>query len=155
MLSAPDAVARLSRAPGLGPRTAGKIVAAWEAGRGARDAMSFLQDLGASAALAKRAVDAHGGAAAADAVRSDPFGALRGLRGAGFSDVDALAAALAVPAAHPSRVAAALTDALADYGVAAGHAFLPWGALCDRALRGDTSAIRACVDVIREAAAKV
>jgi hypothetical protein len=56
----------------------------------------------------------HGGATEA-AVRADPFAALRGLRGASFSEVDALAAALAVPPGHPSRVGAALRDALSGY----------------------------------------
>jgi hypothetical protein len=115
VLNGADAATQLARCPGLGPRTAAKIKAAWDDGTSARAGMSFLQGLGASAALAKRAVDAHGGATEA-VVRGDPFTALKGLRGANFDEVDALAAALAVPPAHPSRVAAALTDALAGYG---------------------------------------
>lgn len=115
VLDAPDGAALLATVPGFGPRSGAKIKKAWDEGAAQRLALAFLQGLGCSAALAQRAVAAHGAETEA-AVRRDAFAAMAGLRGASFAEVDALAAALGGEADAPGRIAAGLRDTLANYG---------------------------------------
>ena len=115
MLDSPNAAALLAKVPGFGPKSGLKIKKAWDEGAAQRAGMAFLQGLGCSAALAQRAVAAHGGETEAR-VRRDAFSALAGLRGASFADVDALAAALGGEADAPARIAAGLRDTLANFG---------------------------------------
>ena len=128
------AVERLVLAKGVGPKTAAKLKENWDLSRGSREAVDFLQRSGVSVALAQRIVACHG-AQTKEAVSEDVFAALRGIKGAGFHEAEALAASVGLPETLPSRLEAALLHAM-DRGVArGGHTYLTWRNLCEEAAR--------------------
>ena len=134
VLDDPGAVESLVLAKGVGPKTAAKLKENWDLSRGSREAVDFLQRSGVSVALAQRIVACHG-AQTEEAVSEDAFAALRGIKGAGFHEAEALAASVGLPETLPSRLEAALLHALDQGGARGGHTYLTWRHLCEEAAR--------------------
>ena len=130
VFDSPDAVYQLKSCPGIGAKTAEKLKVSWDATRGRRDAVVFLERHGVSPALAQRAATAHGGRTE-ERVRADPSGSLEGLKGATFHRCDVLAARLNKLPDDPARLGAAMLHVLQTSAISEGHVFLPWRQLCD------------------------
>lgn len=153
VFDSPDAVERLLACPGIGAKTAEKLKGAWDATRGRRDAVVFLERHGVSPALAQRAAAMHG-ARTEERVRADPFGSFAGLRGATFHRCDVLAARLNKAPDDRARVAAAMLHVLQTAAHREGHVYLPWGQLCEGVgrLLGHKQATTLTRDALEEAA---
>ena len=134
VLDDPEAVHKLILVKGIGMKTALRLKENWDLSRGSREAVDFLQRCGVSVALAQRIVAAHG-AQTEELVVRDAFAALRGIKGAGFHEAEALAAEIGLSETLPSRLEAAVLHAL-ELGVArGGHTYLSWQRLSEDAVR--------------------
>jgi len=102
----------------------GAILSGWSTGRGERAAVDALVELGIRRALAAKAVEAAGPDVVAQ-VRTNPFDALRGIRGFTFEVLDQLAASMGLASSHPGRVQAAVLERLSDRAAKQGHVYLP------------------------------
>lgn len=156
VFDSPDAVYQLKSCPGIGAKTAEKLKVSWDATRGRRDAVVFLERHGVSPALAQRAATAHGGRTE-ERVRADPFGSLEGLKGATFHRCDVLAARLNKLPDDPARLGAAMLHVLQTSAISEGHVFLPWRQLCDGVGRlfGPRQAAALTKNALEDAAAEL
>jgi exodeoxyribonuclease V alpha subunit len=121
---------RLLDIPGLGKALAKKITEAWEAQRGVRDIMLFLQTKGLSRLRADRIFEAYG-RKAIDIVSTNPYRLAKDIRGIGFTAADELASRLGIPRNSGFRLAAALRHVLEE-AMMQGHAGLPRAWLTER-----------------------
>ncbi|MEZ5846856.1 MAG: ATP-dependent RecD-like DNA helicase [Geminicoccaceae bacterium] len=103
--------ARLKEVPGIGGKTADRIVESWQKEKGARDILMFLHTQGVRPARARRILDAYGENAMAR-LMADPYLLARDVRGIGFVTADELAMRLGVRAEADIRRMAALNEAL-------------------------------------------
>lgn len=115
---------------GIGKRMLQKITSSWNAHRGMRDLLLFLQPHGISAAYAVRIYKAYG-ESSTDIVRKNPYRMAMDIRGIGFQTADAIAAKLNFPADHYLRVQAA-TLYLLQKASDDGHVYLPEDALAQK-----------------------
>lgn len=126
VLDSPDAVQKLLRCKGIGGKTAEKVKAGWDAGRGARLSAKFLRDCGVPPALAQHVAQRFG-QRTVEIVTRDPYAALSSLN-LPLDKVDLVAAKVG---AHPglvSRAAAAMAQSLQS-AATDGHTYLPWDRL--------------------------
>ena len=114
---------RLSEAPGVGEKIAGRIADAWRAHHGLRHVMTFLQDHGVTLAHASRIYDLYGDTAA-ECLSADPYVLADDWPGTGFVIADAIARHMGTPADDPKRIAACLNHTLERF-VADGHVYVP------------------------------
>ncbi len=121
---------KLTSIPGLGKALAKKITEAWEAQRGVRDIMLFLQSKGLSRLRADRIFEAYG-TAAIDTVSTNPYKLAKDIRGIGFASADELAERIGIPKDSPFRLAAALRHMLEE-AMMQGHVGLPRDWLIER-----------------------
>ncbi len=104
---------RLTEVPGLGSRRADAVAKAWASARVIRDIMIFLQQHGASAALATR-IYKRFGASAIDVVKRYPYRLALEVWGVGFKTADQIARAVGVSPDAPERAQAGVLQMLSD-----------------------------------------
>jgi len=121
---------KLKSIPGLGEALAKRITEAWEAQRGVRDIMLFLQSKGLSRLRADRIFEAYGGKAI-DIVSTNPYRLAKDIRGIGFVAADEMAARIGIPKDSEFRLAAALRHVLEE-AMMQGHVGLPRTWLIER-----------------------
>jgi exodeoxyribonuclease V alpha subunit len=114
---------RLKQVKGIGPKTAAKITAAWQAHQAARQLMAFLKANGVPAAHAARLMKAYGDEAL-NVLKNDPYRVAAEIPHFGFEIADAIVqrSALALPA--DQRAQACLLHLL-EQAETQGHCHLP------------------------------
>ena len=112
---------RLSEVPGIGRTRLAALSEAWQAQRGLREVMLFLQSHGVGTANAYRIYRQYG-AEAVRRIRENPYRLAAEVYGIGFRTADLIAASLGVARDAPARCEAGLLHAL---GEAEGHTYLP------------------------------
>ncbi len=122
---------RLTEVPGIGPKTAEKVIRAWRETRSIRQVMVFLLSHGISPGVAAR-VHRRYGASALDVVRENPYRLADEVFGVGFATADRIARSLGIPADAPRRLEAGLVYALQE-AAGDGHVYLPADRLFERA----------------------
>ncbi len=122
---------RLTEVPGIGPRTAEKVVRAWQDARTIRQVMVFLLSHGISPGVAAK-VHRRYGASALDVVRENPYRLADEVFGVGFATADRIARSLGIPRDAPQRLEAGLVYALQE-AAGDGHVFLPRDRLLEQA----------------------
>jgi len=138
---------RLREVPGVGPKRAHIIQAAWEEQRTIRNVMVFLQGHGVSTRLAVKIYKTYGDDAVA-VVEQDPYRMTRDIRGVGFLTADRIAQALGLARDAPSRLEAGVLHTL-EKAVGEGHVFLPGTQLVRSAaelLEVSSKAVKAAID---------
>ncbi len=122
---------RLQEVPGIGPKRAKWLQAAWEEQKHIRHIMLFLHEHGISTALAVKIYKTYGDQAL-QIVQNDPYRLAADIHGVGFKTADKIARALGLPEDHPSRLQAGLIYTL-QRATDEGHTFLPQSELLRRA----------------------
>ena len=102
---------RLVEVPGIGPRRAADLAAAWKQNADRRDELIFLQGLGVTPAYCRRLFKRYG-EKAAEVVRENPYRLAEEVDGIGFLKADAIARELGISEDAPDRLAAAAAFAL-------------------------------------------
>ena len=102
---------RLIEVPGIGPRRAADLAAAWKQNADRRDELIFLQGLGVTPAYCRRLFKRYG-EQAAEVVRENPYRLAEEVDGIGFLKADAIARELGIAEDAPDRLAAAAAFAL-------------------------------------------
>jgi len=102
---------RLIEVPGIGPRRAADLAAAWKQNSDRRDELIFLQGLGITPAYCRRLFKRYG-EKAAETVKSNPYRLAEEVDGIGFLKADAIARELGISEDSPDRLAAAAAFAL-------------------------------------------
>ena len=97
---------RLIEVPGIGPRRAADLAAAWKQNSDRRDELIFLQGLGVTPAYCRRLFKRYGDNAA-EVVKENPYRLAEEVDGIGFLKADAIARELGISADAPERLAAA------------------------------------------------
>lgn len=115
---------RLREVPGLGPKRADAIKAAWVEQRAIKDVMVMLQSLGVHTGLAVRIYRQYGDESTA-VVQRDPYRLARDVWGIGFKTADQIGAALGIPEDAPERIAAGARYVLGQAADNDGHLYLP------------------------------
>jgi exodeoxyribonuclease V alpha subunit len=115
---------RLREVPGLGPKRADAIKAAWVEQRAIKDVMVMLQSLGVHTGLAVRIYRQYGDESTA-VVKHDPYRLARDVWGIGFKTADQIGAALGIPEDAPERIAAGVRYVLGQAAENDGHLYLP------------------------------
>jgi exodeoxyribonuclease V alpha subunit len=118
---------RLAEVPGIGPARVSSIRQAWEAQRGVREVMVFLQGHGVSPAFAHRIYKIHGRDTILR-VSEDPYRLTREVFGIGFKKADAIAMRLGLARTSIARCRAGVLHVLQGMGEE-GHVFCPKGNL--------------------------
>jgi exodeoxyribonuclease V alpha subunit len=114
---------RILEVAGIGKNRAQAIQRAWEAQRGVREVMVFLQGHGVGSALALRIYRAFGAETVAR-VKENPYSLAREIYGVGFVLADRIARSLGISADSPLRVEAGLLHVLGKFSDD-GHCFAP------------------------------
>ncbi len=102
---------RLVEVPGIGPRRAADLAAAWKQNGDRRDQLIFLQGLGVTPAYCRRLFKRYG-ERAAEVVKENPYRLAEEVDGIGFLKADAIAHELGIAEDSPDRLAAAAVFAL-------------------------------------------
>ncbi len=118
---------RLAEVPGIGPGRAASIRQAWEAQRGVREVMVFLQGHGVSPAFAHKIHKIHG-RNTITRVSENPYRLTREVFGIGFRKADAIAMRLGLSPTSMARCKAGILHVLQAMGEE-GHVFCPKGDL--------------------------
>ncbi len=118
---------RLSEVPGIGPARVASICQAWEAQRGVREVMVFLQGHGVSPAFAHKIYKIHGRETIAR-VSENPYRLIREVVGIGFKKADAIAMRMGLSPTSMARCRAGIIHVLQTMGEE-GHVFCPKGEL--------------------------
>ena len=113
--------ARLMEIPGIGAERKRIIKESWEAQRGNRETMIFLQANGIGTASAARIIRAYGAGAVA-LVKRNPYRLCEDIWGIGFLKADAIAMKVGVPADSPERARAGIVFTL-ERRAEEGHCF--------------------------------
>jgi exodeoxyribonuclease V alpha subunit len=114
---------RILEVQGIGKSRAQTILRAWEAQRGMRDVMVFLQGHGVGSALALRIYRAFGSETVAR-VKENPYCLAREVYGIGFALADRIARSMGISGDSPLRVQAGLLHVLGKFS-GDGHCFVP------------------------------
>ena len=114
---------RLREVDGIGPKRAGRIVAAWAEQKVVREIMVFLHSHDVGTARAVRIYKAYG-ADAVQVMSENPYRLARDIRGIGFKTADAIAMKLGVDKTALVRVRAGISYALTE-AMDEGHCGLP------------------------------
>jgi exodeoxyribonuclease V alpha subunit len=104
---------RLTEVNGIGPAKAASIKTAWEAQRGVREVMVFLQGHGVSPAFAHKIYKLHGRDTIAR-VSEDPYRLTREIFGIGFKKADSIARSLGLGETSMARCRAGVVHVLPD-----------------------------------------
>jgi exodeoxyribonuclease V alpha subunit len=120
---------RLAEVSGIGPSRLAALGEAWEAQRGLREVMLFLQSHDIGTANAWRIYRQYG-ARSIERIRENPYRLAEEVYGIGFRTADRVAASLGLASDAPARLQAGLLFAL---GEAEGHTCLPRAELAKRA----------------------
>jgi exodeoxyribonuclease V alpha subunit len=118
---------RLREVDGIGPKRAGRIVAAWAEQKVVREIMVFLHSHDVGTARAVRIYKTYG-ADAVQVMSENPYRLARDIRGIGFKTADAIAMKLGVDKTALVRVRAGISYALTE-AMDEGHCGLPWDEL--------------------------
>lgn len=118
---------RLSEVQGIGPARVSSICRSWEAQRGVREVMVFLQGHGVSPAFAYKIYKIHGRDTIAK-VSENPYRLTREVFGIGFKKADVIAMRLGLSPTSMARCRAGLLHVLQGMGEE-GHVFCPKGEL--------------------------
>jgi exodeoxyribonuclease V alpha subunit len=140
---------RLSEVPGLGQRRAGAVAKAWVAQRAVGDIMIFLQQHGASPALASR-IYKRFGPRAIDIVSRSPYRLALDVWGIGFKTADRIAQSVGVSPDAPERAQAGVLQTIHDL-TSKGHVFVERTMLAEAAaamLERDPSAAEQAIDAL-------
>jgi exodeoxyribonuclease V alpha subunit len=113
---------RLAEVNGLGARRAGAVAKAWASQKVIREIMIFLQQHGASGALASR-IFKRFGAGAIDVVSRSPYRLALDVWGVGFKTADRIARSVGVGADAPERAQAGVMQTLSDLA-GRGHVYV-------------------------------
>jgi len=124
---------RLRALPGIGPKRADAIRAAWQEQRAVRDILVFLQSHGLGTARAVRIFRVYGDDAIAT-VTADPYRLALDIRGIGFKTADDLARRLGVREDSPLRARAGVRHVLQELADE-GHCASARGDLIEAAVR--------------------
>lgn len=142
----------LATVKGIGQKSLELIRKSWEAHRGVKDLLMFLQPHGISASMAVRIYKAYG-ANAKSIVRQNPYRLAMDVRGIGFPTADGIAARLGFPPDHPLRAQASALYSLIKAGDD-GHVFLPKedliNKICQQTECGEEGAARAIAALAAE-----
>ena len=122
---------RLTEVEGIGPKRKAQILAAWQAQKGIKEVMVFLQAHGVSTAFAVKVFKRYGEHAIA-LLKENPYRLSVDIYGVGFRTADRIALDLGLPANSTQRAAAGLLHVL-DELAGEGHMFCPGEALLERA----------------------
>ncbi len=114
---------RLVEVPGIGPKTAERIIEAWEEQHEVRHIMLFLQGQGISATYARKIYKEYGDRAI-EVVSANPYRLARDVFGIGFKLADGIARKLGMPLDLPERIEAGVLFSLRQADDQ-GHCFLP------------------------------
>ncbi|KAK9862475.1 hypothetical protein WJX84_005310 [Apatococcus fuscideae] len=134
VFDSPDAARRLATVKGIGPRSAAKFKASWDAKRGTREAARELAAVGVPSRLAWQVVEEHGATAMATLTK-DPYTTLRPLQGYSFRGAESIAEQVGCSPQLPSRAWAAFTSVLQEAAQSDGHSYLPWTKLHHKTLQ--------------------
>ncbi len=118
--SSPD---QLRDVPGIGPVRTRNIQRAWEAQKGIREVMLFLQGHGVSSSYATRIYKAYG-LDAIKLVKENPYRLAQDIRGIGFRTADKIAQDMGLDPHSPFRAQAALQHTLGEL-TDEGHVYVP------------------------------
>ena len=149
---------RLKEVPGLGPKRAAMIAAAWEEQQEIKSIMLFLQELDITPGLAIRIFKQYGNQAL-NIVQQTPYRLADEIYGIGFLSADTIAKAMGIPHDSPQRIGAGLRYVLSQASDN-GHCYLPWDELVRngaKLLECEPAAVAATLDAIaitREVALK-
>jgi len=122
---------RVREVPGIGPKRAEGLRAAWLEQKAIQNVMLFLQGHAVSASYAVR-IYRHYGDAAIRLLEEDPYRLARDIWGIGFKTADRIARSLGIAADSPKRLAAGLEHVLLA-ATDEGHTYLPKEFLLERA----------------------
>ena len=114
---------RLLEVPGVGPKRADAIAAAWEEQRQIRQVMLFLQSHGVTTGLAVKIYKTYGDDAL-PIVQENPYRLARDIWGVGFKTADKIARDLGLPPDAPTRIQAGVAYALSQMADD-GHVYAP------------------------------
>lgn len=114
---------KILKIPGVGRKSYARIIEGWNAHKGIRELMLFLQPHGITANYAVR-IYRHYGQQALDIVRENPYRLAMDIHGIGFVTADAAAAKLGFDKDHPLRAQAALLYTLRKCNDD-GHVYVP------------------------------
>ena len=123
---------RLLEVPGIGPKKAQSIMAAWEEQREVRHIMLFLQGQGISAAYAAKIYRTYGDRAV-EIVTANPYRLAQDVFGIGFKTADSIAQKLGLSRDKPERIEAGVLFSLRQASEQ-GHCFLPEATLVQTAV---------------------
>jgi len=140
---------RLAEVAVLGQRRAEAVAKAWSSQRVIRDIMIFLQQHGASVALAAR-IFKRFGPSAIDIVRRSPYRLALEVWGVGFKTADEIAREVGVSKDAPERAQAGVLQVLSDLA-GRGHVFAERGDLVRRTavmLEREEDGIDQAIDVL-------
>ncbi|MFN8473067.1 MAG: ATP-dependent RecD-like DNA helicase [Anaerolineae bacterium] len=112
---------RLVEVPGIGPKTAAKIMRAWEEQRAIKDVMVFLQGHGVSTGLAVKIYKQYRNEALV-IVQNDPYRLARDVYGIGFLTADKIARNMGFAIDDPRRIEAGVAYVLNEFSDQ-GHVF--------------------------------
>jgi len=104
---------RLTEAPGVGPKRAAGVAAAWQEQREIRAVMLFLQGHGVTTGLAVKIYKTYGDDSL-QVVQENPYRMARDIWGVGFKTADKIAQNLGLPLDAPSRVQAGVAYTLSQ-----------------------------------------
>ena len=121
---------RLTEVEGIGPKRKGQILEAWQAQKGIKDVMVFLQAHGVSTAFAVKIFKRYGEQAIA-LLKANPYRLSVDIFGIGFRTADRIALEMGLPADSTQRAAAGLLHVLDEYS-GEGHMFCFGEALLER-----------------------
>jgi len=124
---------RLREVEGIGAGRLRALKQAWEAHRGLREVMVFLQSHGIGAGQALRIFKRYGAQAVAR-IRENPYRLAEEVYGIGFLSADRIAARLGVSPDSPLRAQAGLLYSLRE-AAERGHVYLPRAVLLEQARR--------------------
>lgn len=136
---------RLAEVPGIGPARVSSIRQAWEAQRGVREVMVFLQGHGVSPAFAHKIYKIHG-RDTITRVSENPYRLTREVFGIGFKKADAIAMRLGLSPTSMARCRAGILHVLQGMGED-GHVFCPKGEL----LKGARELLEVPLELLEDA----
>lgn len=134
---------KLERVPGIGKKTAEKIVASYMSQAELREIMLWLETHGVSGALAARIFKKFG-SFSLEVLEKTPYRLAQEVDGIGFATADAIATSLGLASDDRARVAAGIEFALTQIALN-GHCCIPEGPLATKAaslLRVDIAIVR-------------
>jgi len=135
---------RLTEVDGIGPKRKAQILTAWQAQKGIKEVMVFLQAHGVSTAFAVKIFKRYGENAIA-LLKENPYRLSVDIFGVGFRTADRIALDMGLPANSSQRAAAGLLHVL-DELAGDGHMFCPDEALLERS----AEILEVDIDVLQE-----